>query len=145
MSLNLNVCHFAGNCTRDVEVKFLSGDRAVANWGLAINRRWKSEDGQAKEEVTFIDLAAYGRTAEIAGQYLQRGRACMVECRAKTESWEKDGQKRSKTVFVVERLHLMGDGKPERQAGDADDAPPAAAAPGPRRPRPAPVDDEAPF
>lgn len=154
MSLNLNVCHFAGNVTRDPEVKFLSGERAVANFGLAINRKWKSDDGQPKEEVVFLDLVAYGRTAEIAGQYLAKGRACMVEARAKLEQWEdkKDGSKRSKIVFIIDRLHLMGDGKPERQEGDAAQAEAnekrheVIGRDGLRRnPRPASGDDEPPL
>ncbi|HYE04054.1 MAG TPA: single-stranded DNA-binding protein, partial [Planctomycetota bacterium] len=73
MSLNLNQVSLAGRLTRDPQVKALANDKVVADFGVAINRRWKGADGEAKEEATFLDIEAWGRTAELVGQYLAKG------------------------------------------------------------------------
>lgn len=97
MSLNLNNVTLAGRLTRDPEVKMLAGDLAVANMGLAVNRKWKDRDGTAKEEVTFVDVTAWGRTAENCGQYLRKGSGVYIEGRLKMDDWQtQDGQKRQK-------------------------------------------------
>lgn len=146
MSLNLNRVLLAGNLTRDPQVRFFANEKAVADFGLAINRRSKTADGQTKDETTFLDCEAWGRDAELIGQYMTKGKGIFIEGRLKLETWDdkKDGSKRSKIKVVVERFQFVGDGKGERQAGDAgeaDDAPPPAA----RHPRPSPSDDEMPF
>lgn len=161
MAVAINRVLLGGNLTRDPQVRFLPSEQAVANFGLAINRRFKGSDGQMKEEVTFIDVEAWGRTAELVGQYLTKGRACFVEGRLKLDSWDdKDGQKRSKLKVVADSVQFLdsgnrGGGAPGSQGatGDgapADDAGGDAPAPAPAkasRPAPAaaPADDEPPF
>lgn len=143
MSFNYNRVTIAGNLTRDPEVRFLAGERAVAHFGLAINRRWKDKDGQTQEEALFVDCEAWGRTAELVGQYLTKGSGAFIEGRLKLDAWEdKDGQKRSKIKVVADSVQFIG--------GKSDGAAPAADAPmAPKRPAaaraPAPFDSEPPF
>jgi single-strand DNA-binding protein len=116
---NVNKVILIGNLTRDVEVKNLSSGTAVAQIGLAINREWKDKDGEKKEEVTFVDCEAWGKTAEIMAKYLAKGKPVFIEGRLKLDSWEKDGEKRSKIKVVVESFQFLGSGK------GSDDAAPA--------------------
>lgn len=152
MSVAINRVLLGGNLTRDPQVRFFANEQAVANFGLAINRRYKGSDGQMNDEVTFIDVEAWGRTAELVGQYLTKGRACFVEGRLKLDSWEdKDGQKRQKLKVVADSVQFLDSGNRGGAGGGSDDAPPpASAARGatgqPSRPAPAPLgDDEPPF
>lgn len=151
MALNLNRVLLAGNLTRDPQVRFFANERAVADFGLAINRRSKTADGQQKDETTFVDCEAWGRDAELIGQYCQKGKAIFIEGRLRLDQWDdkKDGSKRSKIKVVVERFQFLGDAKGDRQAGDAGEGGQDEPAPQaqPRRPRPAPAaaDDEPPF
>jgi single-strand DNA-binding protein len=153
MALSLNRVMLAGNLTRDPQVRFLASEKAVAEFGLAINRRFKDKDGQNKEEVTFVDVETWGRTAELVGQYLTKGRACYIEGRLKFDSWEdKEGQKRSKLKVVADNVQFLDSRAPgERPAGGeaaeapAGGKPAAASAPAPS-PAASPVtDDEPPF
>jgi single-strand DNA-binding protein len=150
MSFNYNKVFLAGNLTRDPQVRFFANERAVADFGLAVNRRFKSGDGQMKEETTFVDVEAWGRTAELVGQYLTKGRGCFVEGRLKLDSWDdkESGQKRSKLKIVADSVQFVdsrggaGGGPAGDSMGDASEAPPAAS----RGPAPAaPLDDEPPF
>jgi single-strand DNA-binding protein len=110
--MNLNKVLIAGNLTRDPQIKFFANEKAVANFGLAINRRFKAANGEAKEDVVFVDVEAWGRTAELVGQYLVKGRSCFIEGRLKLDQWEdKDGQKRSKLTVVAESVQFT-DSKP---------------------------------
>jgi single-strand DNA-binding protein len=109
MALNLNHVQLAGHLTRDPQVRTLTGERCVAAFSLAINRRYKSADGEMKDEVTFLDCEAWGRTAELVGQYLTKGSPCYLDGRLKLESWQdKDGQKRSRVKVVVENVQFLG-------------------------------------
>jgi len=99
----------AGNLTRDVEVRYTPGGMAVGNTGLAVNRKFKSATGEQKEETLFIDLTFFGRTAEIANQYLRRGSKVLVDGRLKLDQWTaQDGSKRSKHSITVENLQMLG-------------------------------------
>lgn len=158
MAVAINRVLLAGNLTRDPQVRFLANEQAVANFGLAVNRRFKGSDGQMKEEVTFIDVEAWGRTGELVGQYLTKGRACFVEGRLKLDSWDdKDGQKRSKLKVVADNVQFLdsgggngakggGNGAAQND-GDANNeaAPKPAAKPAVGAPAPAGGDDEPPF
>jgi single-strand DNA-binding protein len=107
--MNLNRVLIAGNLTRDPQTKLLSGDRAVANFGLAINRKFKGSDGEQKEEATFVEVEAWGRTAELAGQYLAKGRPCFIEGRLKLDQFEdKEGKKQSRLKVVAESIQFIG-------------------------------------
>ena len=128
---NFNKVILAGNMTRDPELRYTPKGSAVAEFGLAINRKWKSETGEAKEEVTFVDIVAYGRTGEVIAQYLKKGRPIMIEGRLKLDQWDDKatGAKRSKMRVVCESFEFLDSGN------RAEGAPPSApAAPRPARP-----------
>lgn len=99
-----------GNLTRDPELRYTPKGTPVANIGLAVNRTWKDESGQQKEEVTFVDISAWGRTAENASQYLKKGRPILVEGRLKMDTWDdrQTNQKRSKLTVVAEIIQYLG-------------------------------------
>lgn len=98
-----------GNVTRDIEVRYLQSGTAVSDVGLAVNdRRKDSQTGQWIEETTFVDVVMWGRTAEIAGEYLGKGSSVLIEGRLKLDTWEKEGQKHSKMRVVCERMQMLG-------------------------------------
>lgn len=107
---NVNKVILIGNVTRDVEVKFTPKGTAVAGITLAVNRNYKTDSGEKREEVTFVDVELWGRVAEIAGEYVRKGNPLYVEGRLKQDSWEdKDsGQKRTKLKVVAENIQLLG-------------------------------------
>jgi len=100
-----------GNLTRDIEIKYTPGGLQIANTGIATNRKFKSQTGQDKEEVMFIDITFFGRTAEVANQYLRKGSNVLVDGRLKLDQWtDTSGQKRSKHSLVVETMKMLGGG-----------------------------------
>lgn len=96
-----------GNITRDIEVKYVNSGTAVAEVGLAVNDRVKRGDNW-EDETTFVDITLWGRTAEVAGEYCQKGSPVLIEGRLKLEQWETEGQKRSKLKVTGERLQMLG-------------------------------------
>jgi single-strand DNA-binding protein len=99
-----------GNVTRDFEVKYLQSGTAVTEIGLAVNEKYKNQNGEWVEDVTFVDVTLWGRTAEIAGEYLSKGSPVLIEGRLKLHQWEKDGQKHSKLRVNCDRLQLLPKG-----------------------------------
>lgn len=98
-----------GNLTRDPELKHVAGNQAVAEIGLAVNRRFRTKDNEEREEVTFVDCEAWGRTAEVIKQYLTKGSPIFIEGRLKLDQWEsKEGEKRSKLRVVIENFQFVG-------------------------------------
>jgi single-strand DNA-binding protein len=99
-----------GNLTRDPELRYLQNGMAVTDIGLAVNERRKNANGEWIEEVTFVDVTLWGRTAEIAGEYLSKGSPALFEGRLKMDSWDdkQTGQKRSKLKVVGDRMQLLG-------------------------------------
>ena len=106
---NFNKVILAGNLTRDPELRFTPKGTAIAEFGLAINRSWKDESGQTKEEVTFVDITAYGRQAEVIGQYFKKGRPILMEGRLRYDSWDDKatGQKRSRLKVQLEAFQFI--------------------------------------
>ena len=100
-----------GNLTKDVELRNLPSGTAVADVGVAVNERKKNQAGEPVQETTFVDATFWGRTAEIAAEYLHKGSPVVIEGRLKQEKWETDGQPRSKLKIVCERMQMVG-GKP---------------------------------
>ena len=97
-----------GNLTRDIELRYLPSGSAVGKTGIATNRKFKSASGEQKEEVMFIDLTFFGRTAEIANQYLRKGSKVLVEGRLVLEQWTaQDGTKRSRHSITVENMQML--------------------------------------
>lgn len=100
-----------GNLTRDPEVRYIPSGTAVAELGLAVNRSWFDKASNSrKEETTFVDVTLWGREAEVAGEYLAKGRPVLIEGRLQMDSWEdkQTGQKRSKLKVVCERMQMLG-------------------------------------
>ena len=109
-----------GNLTRDVEIRYSQGGSAIGNSGIAVNRKWKSQSGEQKEEVMFVDLTFFGRTAEIANQYLRKGKQVLVDGRLNLEQWTaQDGTKRSKHAIIVENLQMIGGRDDNTDRGDS--------------------------
>jgi len=99
-----------GNLTRDPEVKYTPKGTAITDIGLAVNRTYSTDSGEKREEVTFIDITLWGRTAEIVGEYCKKGRPLLVEGRLQLDTWDdkQTGQKRSKLKVVGENIQLLG-------------------------------------
>ena len=112
-----------GNLTRDVQLKSVAGGQAVAEIGIAVNRKFKLKDGTEKEEVTFVDCECWGPRADVIAKYFSKGKPIFVEGRLKLDSWEdKDGQKRSKMRVVIDDFQFVeGRGGGGGGAGAADD------------------------
>ena len=130
-----------GNLTRDPQLSYLPSQTPVVEFGLATNRKWKSQDGQDREEVCFVDCRAFGRMAENISKYCQKGRPLMIEGRLTFDQWEaQDGSKRSKHRITVENFTFVDSGgqagqgrPPQANSVPSDDAPPP------------PSDDDIPF
>ncbi len=153
-----------GNLTRDLEVRYTQGGSAIGKTGIATNRKWKSQTGEQKEEVMFVDITFFGRTAEIVNQYLHKGSKVLVDGRLVLEQWTaKDGTKRSRHSVTVETMKML-DGKGESESynggaqgggySQASQAQPAPTQPAAVQANPAPVqqvpeididEDEIPF
>jgi len=168
---NLNKVMLIGNLTRDPEVRYTPKGTAVAELGLAINRYFTAENGEKREETTFVDVTLWGRQAEVAGEYLKKGRPVFIEGRLQLDSWDdkQTGQKRNKLKVVGEGLQLLGSregggsnsgGGNEEFSGGGSGAqsapqsrPARASAPAPKKQAPAapvdpelePEDDDIPF
>ncbi len=114
---NFNKVILAGNLTRDPELRYTPKGTAIAKIGLAINRRWTTETGEQKEEVTFVDVDAFGRQAETIGQYLKKGRPILIEGRLKLDQWDdkQTGQKKSRLGVVLETFQFLDSGPAGRQ------------------------------
>ena len=133
-----------GNLTRDVELRYLKTGTAVADISLAVNERIKKNE-QWTEEAHFFDVTLWGRTAEIAGEYLTKGSSVLIDGRLRQERWEQDGQKRSKVKVTCEKMQMLGS-KSGSTGGSRPHSAPAgqpqtAVAPT----QSAPPDDEVPF
>jgi single-strand DNA-binding protein len=153
---NLNRVLLIGNLTRDPEVRYTPKGTAVTEIGIAVNRIYSGEDGEKKEETTFVDVTLWARQAEIAGQYLRKGRPVFIEGRLQLDTWDdkQTGQKRSRLRVVAENLQLLGS-RPEGEGSSSTFTPrrnpnPSAPAPPPRAAEPRDPDldaepDDIPF
>ncbi len=121
----LNKVTLYGNLTRDPELKALPGGQQVASFGLATNRSFKNKEGQQQEQSEFHNIVAFGRTAEVMGQYLKKGRPAYIEGRIQTRSWDKDGVKQYRTEIVVDTFQFGPQAAGERSGGGAPSAAPA--------------------
>ena len=99
-----------GNLTRDPERRYTPKGTAVTEFAIAINRVYNTEAGEKKEEVSYFDIVAWGRQAEICAQYLNKGRPVLVEGRLQQDRWEQEGQKKSRIRIIAENIRLLGGG-----------------------------------
>ena len=139
-----------GNLTRDPEVRYTPKGSAVCDLGIAVNRVYTTEGGERREEVTFVDVVLWARLAEIAGEYLRKGRPIFIEGRLQMDSWDdkQTGQKRTKLRVVGESMQLLG-GRPGGAAGETAEEDRSAASKTTALPKPVrstePDGDEIPF
>ena len=154
---NLNKVLLMGNLTRDPEVRYTPKGTAVAELGIAVNRVYSGENGEKREEVTFVDVTVWGRTAENVGEYLKKGRPVFIEGRLQLDSWEDktSGQKRNKLKVVADNVQFLG--SPRGAGGDGgpdegEEAPRSrpsgggrSSAPPKNAPASQPDDDDIPF
>lgn len=134
---SFNKVILVGNLTRDPELRYTPKGTAIAKIGLAVNRVWTNEAGEKKEEVTFVDVDVFGRTAENVGQYMRKGRPILVEGRLRLDQWDdkQTGQKRSRLGVVAETVQFLGSPSGGSPAGEGG----TPAAPRAQRPAPAAV------
>jgi single-strand DNA-binding protein len=147
---SFNKVILVGNLTRDPEIRYTPKGSAVCDLGLAVNRVYSTEAGEKREEVTFIDVVLWARLAEIAGEYLKKGRPVLIEGRLQLDSWDdkQSGQKRSKLRVIGETMQLLGSRPSGGGGGDEGDQSRPASRPAPPGKSPAPAepdDDEIPF
>lgn len=137
---SFNQVTLVGNVTRDIEVKYLQSGKAVCEVGLAVNEKYKDDAGQWVDNTVFVDCSLWGRTAEIAGEYVKKGDAILIGGKLKMDSWEKDGKKFTKLKVTGMTLQMLGSKGGGGQRGTEDEypqAPPKSAA--------QPETDEIPF
>ncbi len=114
---NFNRVLLMGNLTRDPELRYTPSGSAVCGFGLAVNRRYKTSDGEQQQETCFVEVSAFARQAETISQYLNKGSPIFIEGRLKLDQWtSQDGQKRSRLSVVAERFQFLGRGR-EAQGG----------------------------
>lgn len=113
----------AGNLTRDPELRYTPSGTAICKFGLAINRTWKDQSGEKKEECTFVDVDAFGKQADAIGQYLKKGRPILLEGRLKLDQWDdkQSGQKRSRLGVVLESFTFLDSGGGKNQQSETVD------------------------
>ena len=126
---SFNKVILAGNLTRDPELRYTPKGTAVAKIGLAVNRTWTGEDGVKKEEVSFIDVEAWGRQGEVIAQYMKKGRPLLIEGRLKLDTWEDKNtkQKVSKLKVVLESFSFIDSNRGDAPAGAPTPSRPAGA------------------
>jgi single-strand DNA-binding protein len=149
---SFNKVILVGNLTRDPELRYTPKGMAIAKLGLAVNRVWKNEAGESKEEVTFVDIDSFGRQAETISHYLKKGSPLLIEGRLRLDQWDdkQTGQKRSKLGVVLEAFQFLGTGnRGETGSGGPVLSAPASSAPPsqpPSEPEAAgPEEDDVPF
>jgi single-strand DNA-binding protein len=147
---NFNKVILAGNLTRDPELRYTPKGTAIARITLAINRNWKTETGEMKEEVTFVDIDAFGKQAETIGQYFKKGRPMLMEGRLKYDTWDdkQTNQKRSKLGVVLEGFQFIDGNRGAEASPGGSPRPARTATPPPEpngEPEPPPVEDDVPF
>ena len=141
---SFNKVILVGNLTRDPELRYTPKGTAIAKIGVAVNRVWTNEAGEKKEEVTFVDVDVFGRTAENVGQYMRKGRPILIEGRLRLDQWDdkQTGQKKSRLGVVAETVQFLGSPTGVAPAGGDGGTPPsrpARPAPAPSAPPPAPA------
>ena len=115
---NFNKVILMGNLTRDIELRHTQGGMAIAKFGMAINRKTSSQSGEQRESTCFVDLTAFGKSAELLNQYVKKGSPLFVDGRLEYSTWEsQDGGKRSKLEVIVENFQFMGSGGREGGGG----------------------------
>jgi single-strand DNA-binding protein len=148
MARSFNKVILVGNLTRDIELRHTNSSLAVTDLGLAVNDRRKNPQGEWVEEVTFVDITLWGRQAEVAHEYLSKGSRVLIEGRLKLDTWESDGQQRSKLKVVGNNMVMLGGrGEGGGQGGSSENSEDAYSAPAETSSQPSstPPDGDIPF
>lgn len=120
----MNTVHLLGNLTRDPQLSYLPSQTPVVEFGMAMNRKFKKQDGSSGEEVCFVDCLMFGKRAEVINKYLNKGDKLLVTGRLKFESWEtKAGDKRNKLKVLVENFEFVGTSERAQEKPDIDNPP----------------------
>lgn len=130
----LNKVMLYGNLTRDPELRAIPSGQQVATFGIATNRTFKNKEGQQQDQTEFHNIVAFGRTAEVMGQYLKKGRPVFIEGRIQTRSWDKDGTKQYRTEIVVDSFQFGPQAGGTDGGGARSSAPSSAPSAGASRP-----------
>lgn len=143
---SFNKVILVGNLTRDPELRYTPKGTAIAKIGVAVNRVWTNEAGEKKEEVTFVDVDVFGRTAENVGQYMRKGRPILIEGRLRLDQWDdkQTGQKKSKLGVVAEIVQFLGSAQGGGEGGASAPAPARRAAPAAAAPASEPLEGDGP-
>jgi single-strand DNA-binding protein len=143
---NHNKVLLLGNVTRDPEVRYTPKGSAVCDLGIAVNRAYTTDSGEKREEVTFVDVTLWGRTAEVASEYLKKGRPVFIEGRLQMDTWDdkQTGQKRTRLRVVAENMQLLG-GRPSGGSAEAGGESRQTSAPPKKSAAPEADEDEIPF
>ena len=148
---SFNKVILVGNLTRDPELRYTPKGTAIAKIGMAVNRTWKNEAGETKEEVTFVDVDCFGRTAENVGQYMRKGSPILIEGRLRLDTWDdkQTNQKRSKMGVVAETVQFLGSPRGGAEGAPAErssrPAPPKSSEAPSDADGPPPEEDDVPF
>ena len=146
---NFNKVLLIGNLTRDPELRYTPQGTAVASFGLASTRRWRSKAGEDREDTVFVEVSAFARQAEVISEYMSKGRPIFIEGRLKLDQWQdkETGGKRSKLTVVVENFQFLGgpQGQGDSTGSRRQAAPKAAPTGQAPTDEGAPADDDIPF
>lgn len=108
MSNDLNQCSFIGRLGADPEIRYTTGGDAVSSFSIAVGSQWKDKSGEKQERTEWVSITAWGKLAEICGEYLKKGQQVFIQGRIKTDKYEKDGQTRYSTKIVAETMQMLG-------------------------------------
>jgi single-strand DNA-binding protein len=120
MGTGVNKCYFLGRLGKDPKTGEKNG-KAWASFSLAVDDSYKKKDGEKVDQCQWVNVVAYGKTAEIVTKYLHQGDQVFLECKYTQKAYEKDGQKRYNTSFVIDMLKMLGDKRKKRDRGDESD------------------------
>jgi single-strand DNA-binding protein len=113
----LNKVMLIGNVGQDLDIRFLPSGDQITNLTLATSRRWKDKNGERQEETTWHNVTMFGSLAKIASEYVKKGSKIYIEGRIKNESWEKDGEKKYRTVIIAETMHMLDRKRDDQNGG----------------------------
>jgi len=136
MAKSINQVIIMGNLTRDPELRSTSTGQSVCSFSVAVNRSWTGNDGQQQEAVDYFDIVAWAKLGELVNQYMSKGRRILVQGRLSQQTWEKDGQKRSKIEIVASDVTFLDGGSSDSNSGNSEKAAPKAV---PAKPKAAPA------
>ena len=138
---NLNRVFLMGNLTRDPELRYTPSGTPICEFGLAVNRRYQTRDGEQRDETCFLDVSMWGKRGVVISEYFQKGRPIFIEGRLKYDSWEgQDGKRKSRLTVVAENFEFVGGRRDDGGGGGA----PQGGGPARRNQSPTPRDDAAP-